>query len=77
MNSPYKYKLVGLERQEVTIHRDGAADVTGKVEDAGEDGCTIAVPPTAEEDKRSVTYVFIAYEHIRGIGMNQWDLSET
>jgi hypothetical protein len=65
MNSPYKYQLDDMIDQDVTIDRDGAPPVKGRVSEVEEGGCTIAVDT---KDYETSNFVFIAFEHIRGIG---------
>jgi hypothetical protein len=76
VNSPYKYYLEKIfdqrSDQQVVVQRDGAVDLKGKIEQVAEDGCTIAQPGSSAG---AIFYVFVAYEDIRGIGHEDWDLS--
>lgn len=71
MNSSYKYRLEKLQGKEVTIHRAGAPDVTGEVVKVEEAGCEIKQAGSRAD---SANFVFIAYEDIRGIAHEDWDL---
>ncbi len=76
MNSPYKQRLEGYLNTDdvVVVNRSGATDLTGIVEEVDDGGCKIKMPGTNTERKFSV---FVAFEDIRGVGFESWDLSHT
>ncbi len=66
MISPYKEHLKQFEGLDniVTIERNGAPDLTGKVEEVTDFGCTIV---DYAGDGNSIVTTFVAYEDIRGV----------
>jgi hypothetical protein len=71
MNNPYEDHLSELGGKQVTIHRDGASDVTGEVISAADGGCTIKQPGSRGD---SAVIFFVAYRDIRGVSHEDWDL---
>ena len=72
VNSPYKYKLEDFEQgKEVVIDRADATSLKGKLLKVLEDGCVVGV--LSPETDESLLEVFVAYEHIRGVGSTEWN----
>ncbi len=74
MKNPYERYLEDLVDHEITIQRADVSELTGKLINLGEDGCTIEQlgPPG-----QAVIHVFVAYDHIRGVASETWDLENT
>lgn len=73
MTDPYRTHLEKLEGQNVTIHRAGAPNVEGKVQEVTEDGCEIGVKAEGDNPEK-IENVFVAYRDIRGVGKTDWDM---
>lgn len=70
MISPYKAVLVDEEGRNITIDRDGAMSVTGRLDEVTDYGCIIAA---IGPDTESSNFIFIAFENIRGVGRDDHD----
>lgn len=74
MTSPYKKHLLSFKgmRNVITIDRDGATSVTGRVIEVEDDSCVIE---SAGAQAGTVTNTFIAYEDIRGVSQVEADMT--
>ncbi len=67
MISPYKAHLQNFagQRNELTITRQGAYDITGTVKEVTDFGCII-ISDKSQGDSNQV-HTFVAFEDIRGV----------
>lgn len=81
MHNPYKYYLDtfldsdgGMPDRPLSIDRNGASTVTGKLVEMDEMGCKIKHSVDFENQSADETY--IAYKDIRGVKHTAWDLDQ-
>lgn len=77
MYNPYQAILNTYlgSRDQVFIDRADAPRLIGKLVEMTEFGCTIGEPRKPGDNPETQVEIFVAYEHIRGVGALEWVLN--